>query len=67
MVSEGLFLLPTIGGFCMFFFYVGLEAGFGSWLATYLVEREVADAAGAALMTSCYWGSLTLGRLLGIC
>jgi fucose permease len=63
---EGLFLLPTAGGFFMFFFYVGLEAGYGSWLATFLVERGVTDAEGAALMTSCYWGSLTLGRLVAV-
>ena len=63
---DGLFVLPTAGGFFMFFFYVGLEAGFGSWLATYLVENRITDAAGAALMTSCYWGSLTLGRLVAV-
>jgi fucose permease len=58
-------LLPTAAGFFMFFFYVGLEAGYGSWLATFMVELEIADAEGAALMTSCYWGALTVGASHG--
>ena len=64
--DRSLFLLPTAAGFLVFLFYVGLEAGYGAWLATYLVERGITDAEGAALLTSVYWGALTVGRLLAV-
>ena len=60
------FLLATVACFGVFMFYVGLEAGFGSWLATFLVELSITDAEGAALATSVYWGSLTAGRLVAV-
>jgi FHS family Na+ dependent glucose MFS transporter 1 len=50
----------------IFFLYVGAEIGFGGWIATYAVELELTDAVNAAYLTSAFWGSLTLGRLLAI-
>jgi len=61
----------------LFFLYVGAEAGFGGWIYTYTL-RQLGSAPGisstvvgqiavtAAYLTSAYWGSFTLGRLLGI-
>jgi FHS family Na+ dependent glucose MFS transporter 1 len=48
------------------FFYVGAEVAFGGWVYTYAVARELASAAGAAYLTSAFWLSFTLGRLLAI-
>jgi FHS family Na+ dependent glucose MFS transporter 1 len=48
------------------FFYVGAEVAFGGWIYTYAVARQLASAAGAAYLTSGFWLSLTLGRLLSI-
>ena len=50
----------------IFFLYVGAEIGFGGWIATYAVELGLTDAVNAAYLTSAFWGSLTLGRLLAI-
>jgi len=47
-------------------FYVGAEIGFGGWIYTFALNQNLADAAGAAYLTSIFWGSLTAGRLLGI-
>jgi len=47
-------------------FYVGAEIGFGGWIYTYALNQNLANAAGAAYLTSIFWGSLTAGRLLGI-
>jgi FHS family Na+ dependent glucose MFS transporter 1 len=48
------------------FFYVGAEVAFGGWIYTYAVTLQVASAAGAAYLTSGFWLSFTLGRLLSI-
>ncbi len=47
-------------------FYVGAEIGFGGWIYTYAISQNLANATGAAYLTSIFWGSLTAGRLLGI-
>jgi FHS family Na+ dependent glucose MFS transporter 1 len=49
-----------------FFFYVGLESGYGNWLYTYATTLNLADAAGAAYLTSTFWGAFTLFRLIGV-
>ncbi len=49
-----------------FFFYVGAEASFGSWLFTYAVTLKLGAAATAAYLTSAFWGALIVGRLLSI-
>lgn len=48
------------------FLYVGGEIGFGNWIFTYATKIGVATIAQADLMTSVFWGSLTLGRLISI-
>lgn len=64
--DDGLYLVPSAAAFGIWLFYVGIEAGYGSWLATFLVEMGIADDTGAAIATSTYWGALTLGRLLAV-
>jgi len=49
-----------------FFLYVGAEAGFAGWIYTYALSLKLATATGAAYLTSVFWGSFTLGRLLAI-
>jgi len=49
-----------------FFFYVGAEVSFGSWVYTYAHRLGLADATTAAYLTSAFWGALTAGRLLSI-
>ncbi|MDT8305038.1 MAG: MFS transporter [Anaerolineae bacterium] len=46
--------------------YVGAEIGFGGWIYSYALEREIAGETGAALLNSAYWGAFTLGRLVSI-
>jgi len=48
------------------FFYVGAEVAFGGWVYTYAVALKLASAVGAAYLTSGFWLSFTLGRLLSI-
>ncbi len=50
----------------MFFLYVGAEMGYGGWISTYATSMNLGDPANAAYLTSAFWGSLTLGRLLSI-
>ncbi|MDA0335641.1 MAG: MFS transporter, partial [bacterium] len=50
----------------LLFATVGAEVGFGNWIYTYALTQHVTDEAGAALLTSAFWGAFTLGRLLGI-
>jgi len=49
-----------------FYVYVGAELSLGNWLSTYAVKRGLADAAGAAYLTSAFWGAFTAGRLISI-
>ncbi len=50
----------------MLFVYVGVETGYGNWVFTYATRLALANATDAALLTSTFWGSFTLGRLLGV-
>ncbi len=50
----------------LFFAYVSVEGGFSGWIFTYATETGIADDAGASLMTSIFWGSLTIGRLISM-
>lgn len=54
--------------FCMLLFllYVGLELGFGNWVYTYALTLGLGTTITAAYLTSAFWGSFTLGRLLGV-
>jgi FHS family Na+ dependent glucose MFS transporter 1 len=47
-------------------FYVGAEVAFGGWIYTYAVTLELGDDTTAAYLTSAFWGSLTVGRLVAI-
>jgi len=48
------------------FFYVGAEIGYGGWVYTYAMELGLADDLSAAYLTSAFWGSFTIGRLISI-
>ena len=50
----------------LLFAAVGAEVGFGDWIYTYALLQGVADEAGAAVLTSAFWGAFTFGQLLGI-
>jgi FHS family Na+ dependent glucose MFS transporter 1 len=45
---------------------VGGEAGYGAWIYTYAFTLKFGTEVTAAYLTSAFWGSFTLGRLLGI-
>ncbi|KPJ84819.1 MAG: hypothetical protein AMS17_15430 [Spirochaetes bacterium DG_61] len=62
-MGDGLFVLLMA---FFFFLHVGAEISFGGWIFTYSVNMNLADKAVAAYLTSLFWGSLTLGRLLGV-
>jgi len=49
-----------------FAFYTGAEVAFGGWIFSYAVALRLSSAAGAAYLTSAFWGTLTVGRLLAI-
>jgi FHS family Na+ dependent glucose MFS transporter 1 len=49
-----------------FVLYVGGEAGYGAWIYTYSFTLNFGTEITAAYLTSAFWGSFTLGRLLGI-
>ena len=48
------------------FLYLGAEVGFAGWIFTYTIELKLSEATTAAYLTSLFWGSLTLGRMLTI-
>ncbi len=65
--EAGRLELPIILSAALFlFFYVGAEVAFGGWVYTYAVQLQLASAAGAAYLTSAFWLSFTLGRLISI-
>lgn len=48
------------------FMYVGAEVSYGGWVFTYATTLHLGTDAIAALLTSGFWGALTVGRLVGI-
>lgn len=48
------------------FFYVSAEITYSGWLYTYAFTLNLADAVQAAYLTSSFWFSFTLGRLIAI-
>jgi FHS family Na+ dependent glucose MFS transporter 1 len=46
------------------FLYVGAEVSFAGWIFTYSVKLNLSSATTAAYLTSLFWGSLTIGRML---
>lgn len=49
-----------------YFFYVGVEVGFGGWIHTYALQTELEIDTTAAVLTSVYWGAFTVSRLISI-
>jgi FHS family Na+ dependent glucose MFS transporter 1 len=64
--SSPLPLLPVLIMVLCFVLYVGGEAGYGAWIYTYAFTLRFGTEITAAYLTSAFWGSFTLGRLLGI-
>lgn len=56
----------VISALLFLFFYVGGEIAFGGWLYTYATELNLANIQAAAYLTSAFWLSFTVGRLLSI-
>jgi fucose permease len=50
----------------LLFLYVGAEGAFGGWIFTYVLEAGLASERTAAYLTSAYWGTYTVARLLAI-
>jgi FHS family Na+ dependent glucose MFS transporter 1 len=48
------------------FFYVGAEITYSGWIYTYATTLNISSAAGAAYLTSGFWLSFTIGRLVSI-
>lgn len=46
--------------------YVGAEIGFGNWLYTYAFTLGLGTEVTAAYLTSAFWGTFTVGRLLAV-
>jgi MFS transporter, FHS family, Na+ dependent glucose transporter 1 len=61
-VNHWLVVLVSV----FFFLYVGAEVSFGGWIFTYAVAMGLTGKIVAAYLTSAFWGSFTLGRLLAI-
>lgn len=59
-------VLPVVTMVLCFVLYVGGEAGYGAWIYTYAFKLGFGTEVTAAYLTSAFWGSFTLGRLLGI-
>lgn len=64
---SGLINWPVVGLIALFFFlYSGAEIAYGGWIYTYAIATDTGTISSAAYLTSLFWASLTLGRLLGI-
>jgi MFS transporter, FHS family, Na+ dependent glucose transporter 1 len=58
---------PLVILFVLFFSsFVAAEGSYGGWIYSYAIATKIALPATAAVMTSIYWGALTLGRLFSI-
>ena len=55
-----------ISAMLFLFFYVGAELAFAGWIYTYTFTLNLADATMAAYLTSGFWLTFTLGRLISI-
>jgi fucose permease len=58
---------PLVILFVLFFTaFVAAEGSYGGWIYSYAIATKIAIPATAAVMTSVYWGALTLSRLVSI-
>ncbi len=64
--SAPIYYPVVIAAMAYLFFYVGAEISFGGWIYTYAVLLKLASAVSAAYLTSGFWLSFTLGRLVSI-
>ena len=49
-----------------FLLYVGSEVSYGNWIYTYALQLGLGTEITAAYLTSAFWGSFTVGRMLAI-
>jgi MFS transporter, FHS family, Na+ dependent glucose transporter 1 len=63
-LKEHRLTIVLVGG--LLFAAVGAEVGYGNWLYTYALKRDLATTRTAAELTSAYWAAFTVGRLAGI-
>jgi fucose permease len=56
----------VISAMLFLFFYVGAEIAFAGWIYTYALTLKLADATMAAYLTSGFWLTFTVGRLISI-
>ena len=49
-----------------FFTFVGAELSYGGWIYTYALRVGVGTETTAAFLTSAFWASMTIGRLVGV-
>ncbi|MEI7989992.1 MAG: MFS transporter [Chloroflexota bacterium] len=61
-VNFGLVFLVAL----FLFMYVAMETSYGGWISSYMVVTGLSNEAGAAYLASAFWGTYTVGRLLGI-
>jgi len=59
-------VLPLAIMVLCFVLYVGAEVGYGTWVYTYALQLGLGTEITAAYLTSAFWGSFTLGRLIAI-
>lgn len=59
-------ILPVAIMVLCFVLYVGSEVGYGNWIYTYALKLGLGTEITSAYLTSGFWGSFTLGRLLAI-
>ena len=59
-------LAVVLAAMLFLFFYVSSEITFGGWIYTYAVTLNLTDAASAAYLTSLFWFTFTIGRLVSI-
>jgi hypothetical protein len=68
--SSNILLLPMKLRllFSLFYFiYVGIEMGFGGWIASYVILQDLTSSTSdAAYITSIFYGFLALGRICAI-
>ncbi len=64
--SEGENRLMVLFISIFMFLHVGAELSYGGWIYSYAVNLNLASKTHAAYLTSAYWGSLTLGRLISV-